>query len=176
MFTKSVAHRQLSQVTDHTSPPAQLTQPHPTSTHDLPHEASPPSSPSPSPLPSPTLTRQRLVNCIDISTSLPPDDDHLVPTTEAHDATVQDLSAYDIERFSPNIYLELAPEGVPASLLVDSNELSLTLPVVTMPDTSTPPPCLPNHWVETSSPNIATSVDTVNITAAPVFDKHLYNS
>ena len=117
------------------------------------------------------------MNCIDISTSLPPDDDHLVPTTEALDAshTVQDLSAYDTQRFSPNIYLELAPEGVPASLLVDSNELSLTLPVVTMPDTSTLPR-LPNHWVETSSPNIATSVDTVNITAAPVFDKHLYNS
>ena len=115
---------------------------------------------------------------MDISTSLPPDDDHLVPTTEAYDANnpVQDLSAYDTERSSPNIRLELAPEGVPASLLVDSNELSLTLPVMTMPDTSTLPPRLPNHRVDTSSPNIATSVDTVNITAAPVFDKHLYNS
>ena len=177
MFMKSAANRQSSQVTDHTTTSAQLTQPYPLSPSDPPREASPTSSPSPSPLPSPTLTRQRLVNCIDISTCLSPDDDHLVPTKEALDAsnTVQDLSAYDTERFSPNIYLELAPEGVPASLLVDSNELSLTLPVVTMPDTSTLPPRLPNHRVETSSPNVATSVDTVN-TAAQVFDKHLYNS
>ena len=97
-----------------------------------------------------------------------------MPAEHDENNPVQDLSAYDTERSSPNkrISLELPPEGVPASLLVDSHALRVTLPVMTLPDTSSAPTlplCL-------SPPPIATSVDTVNTTAAPVFDKHLYNS
>ena len=168
IFIKSVAHRPSPQEPD------QIIQPSPS---DLPQELSPS---SPSPLPSPTLTRQRLVNCIDISTSLPPDDDHLEhsPTTERHENLVQDLSAYDTERTSPNIRRELAPEGVPASLPVDSRALCITLPDMTTPDISSAPTLPPRLYPAshtTTLSSIATSVHTVN-TAAPVFDKHLYNS
>ena len=98
-----------------------------------------------------------------------------------------------------NVCLDLRlPAGAPAPLNLDNSIACHALPVLHMPgsysETLLPSyPCLNTTLVENSSPNrsianqlapasdttqtpIATPVDTVYITAAPVFDKHLYNS
>ena len=107
------------------------------------------------------------------------------------------MSAYDMDRLS-SFCLDLRlPAGAPAPLNLDSPACH-ALPVLHMPEnyseTLLPSyPCLYTTRVENSSPNrsianqlapasdttltpIATPVDTVYITAAPVFDKQLYNS
>ena len=141
------------------------------------------------PMPSPPLTRRALANCIDISTSLLLDDERPTsPISLTDQDRVLDLSAHDMDR----------PAGAPAPLHLDSPIACHALLVLSMPEnyseTLLPSyPCLNTTWVENSSPNrsianqlalasdstltpIATPVDTVYITAAPVFDKHLYNS
>ena len=125
-------------------------------------------------------------------------DDETSPTCHRlePDTSVQDLSAYDTERATPSRSIRLdQPDGAPASLLVDSHAVCNALPVMTTPDIyseSILPSCHNLTRVETSSPQcsiasqpapasdtickpVATSVNTVHITAASVtFDKHLF--
>jgi hypothetical protein len=147
------------------------------------------------------LTRRALANCIDISTSLLLDERPNTPTSPPTDQErVIDLSAYDTDKLSsPNAFLDLRlPAGAPALLHLDSSIACHALPALPMPENYSEP-VLPSYSslntnrVENSSPNrstanlvapasdttltpIATPVDSVYITAAPVFDKHLYNS
>ena len=153
------------------------------------------------PIPSPPLTRRALATCIDISTSLLLDDERpTTPISLTDQERVLDLSAYDMDRLSsPSACLDLRlPEGAPAPPHLDSPTACHALSALPMPEnyseTLLPSyPSLDTTRVENSSPSrsianplatasdttlspIATPVDSVYITAAPVFDKHLYNS